>query len=136
MIRDMLKMFIGDILQSLSVQVKKHDLFEQRGERPKANKFPKVDDTQESISPTSEKAGSISEDVSSSVQIISCQDIEERQSLPHWKIFVHWATWCEGCIEELPILEDLIQVLEELPQKKKIDIYGISWDNFMFLSSC
>jgi thiol-disulfide isomerase/thioredoxin len=132
MIRDMLKMFIGDILQNLSVQVNKHDLFEQRGERPRSPKLPKTDEVQESILSTSAKAQSTSEEISPSVQIISCQDIKKRQSLPHWKIFVHWATWCEGCIEELPILEDLIQVLDELPQKKDIDIYGISWDNFMF----
>ena len=42
MIRDMLKMFTGDILQSLSIQVHKHDLFEQKGSDPKHQNLKKI----------------------------------------------------------------------------------------------
>lgn len=150
MIRDMLKMFTGDILQSLSIQVHKHDLFEQKGERPKAPKFKEenlstnlnsdINTTENSVknssvNPSDEKHietnhTSVSKKTSS-ILTINCKDIQERSQHSNWKIFVHWATWCEGCLEELPIIEDLMQVLQEFEQVE-IDVFGISWDNFMF----
>ena len=39
MVRDMLKIFVGDVLRNISNYVGKHDLFEQDGERPKAKPF-------------------------------------------------------------------------------------------------
>jgi rhodanese-related sulfurtransferase len=37
----------------------------------------------------------------------------------------HWATWCEGCIEELPLLVQLHRRFGD-----KIDFIGLSWDGF------
>jgi rhodanese-related sulfurtransferase len=37
----------------------------------------------------------------------------------------HWATWCEGCIEELPLLVQLHQRFGD-----KIEFIGLSWDGF------
>ncbi len=37
----------------------------------------------------------------------------------------HWATWCEGCIEELPLLVELHGRVAS-----KVDFLGISWDGF------
>ena len=151
MIRDMLKMFTGDILQSLSIQVHKHDLFEQKGERPKA---PKLREKKSSSNlkkdittiGTSVNNGNTEHNSAESIEIkntsisrqassiltINCKELQERLQQSNWKIFVHWATWCEGCLEELPIIEDLIQVLQELPKPIEVDVFGVSWDNFMF----
>ncbi len=37
----------------------------------------------------------------------------------------HWATWCDGCIEELPLLVKLHQAFGE-----DVDFIGLSWDAF------
>ena len=37
----------------------------------------------------------------------------------------HWATWCDGCIEELPLLVELHGRVAS-----KVDFLGISWDGF------
>jgi thiol-disulfide isomerase/thioredoxin len=143
MIRDMLKMFTGDILQSLSVQVHKHDLFEQKGERPKAPKLPPKTNSlnlnnTNAIKSTVNSTESVETNTTpvskqtTSISTINSKDLQERLQHSNWKIFVHWATWCEGCLEELPIVEDLIQVLQELPEQIEVDVFGVSWDNFMF----
>ena len=151
MIRDMIKMFTGDILQSLSIQVHKHDLFEQKGERPKAPKlrektpFSNLNNDTNAIKNTvngkstdhnSNESVEINTTSASnqttSISTINSKDLQERLQHSNWKIFVHWATWCEGCLEELPIIEDLIQVLQELPEQIEVDVFGVSWDNFMF----
>ena len=151
MIRDMLKMFTGDILQSLSVQVHKHDLFEQKGERPKAQKLRNIipspnlntdtistptivhsNGTDHNSTESAETNNTSNSKQTSSISIINCKDLQQRLQHSNWKIFVHWATWCEGCLEELPIIEDLMQVLQELPKPIEVDVFGVGWDNFMF----
>ena len=42
----------------------------------------------------------------------------------------HWATWCEGCIEEM---DALLMVYERW--KDHVDFRGISWDVFQFHGS-
>lgn len=37
----------------------------------------------------------------------------------------HWATWCEGCVDELPLLDDLHGRLG-----RQADVVGINWDRF------
>ena len=41
------------------------------------------------------------------------------------RIVVHWATWCSGCIEEMPELHRLHAALGE-----RVQFFGISWDRF------
>jgi len=38
----------------------------------------------------------------------------------------HWATWCEGCVSELPLIVDL-----HGRWSGQLDFLGISWDRFM-----
>ena len=38
----------------------------------------------------------------------------------------HWATWCEGCVEELPRLVELHERLAG-----QVDFVGIGWERFM-----
>ncbi|MBN1334667.1 MAG: TlpA family protein disulfide reductase [Deltaproteobacteria bacterium] len=38
----------------------------------------------------------------------------------------HWATWCEGCVVELPLLVELHDRC-----CGQVDFLGISWDRFM-----
>ena len=37
----------------------------------------------------------------------------------------HWATWCDGCVEELPELVELHSQIAD-----KVDFLGVSWDGF------
>jgi len=39
----------------------------------------------------------------------------------------HWATWCEGCVEELPLLVELHQRFGTA-----VTFVGISWETFQF----
>jgi thiol-disulfide isomerase/thioredoxin len=39
----------------------------------------------------------------------------------------HWATWCEGCVEELPLLVELHKRFGT-----EVTFLGISWETFQF----
>ena len=136
MIRDMLKIVVVDFFRGISNHVGKHDLFEQRGERPKASKYtiPQNNTVQSTNQQQTSSNHTIHVDAEKDLfpTILNCVELEKRKKQPHWKIWINWATWCEGCIDEFPILRDLIEVLNGLSMDHPIDIYGISWDNFMF----
>lgn len=54
--------------------------------------------------------------------------IREKLSQPGGPLLVnHWATWCEGCVDELPLLAELHQRWSE-----KVEFLGVSWENFQF----
>jgi len=44
------------------------------------------------------------------------------------RIVNHWATWCSGCVEELPLLVELAGHLEA-----DVEMLGVSWDGFQDL---
>ncbi len=44
------------------------------------------------------------------------------------RIVNHWATWCSGCVEELPLLVELSGRLDA-----EVEILGVSWDGFQDL---
>lgn len=37
----------------------------------------------------------------------------------------HWATWCDGCVEELPLLAELFEAVGA-----RVDVVLVSWDRF------
>ena len=41
------------------------------------------------------------------------------------RVINHWATWCDPCVEELPLLAELYKRLDA-----KADFHGVSWDLF------
>jgi thiol-disulfide isomerase/thioredoxin len=41
------------------------------------------------------------------------------------RLINHWATWCEGCVEELPLLVSLHQEYGD-----SVEFIGVSWDGF------
>lgn len=41
------------------------------------------------------------------------------------KLINHWASWCDGCVDELPALAALVARYDD-----KIDMIGISWELF------
>jgi thiol-disulfide isomerase/thioredoxin len=41
------------------------------------------------------------------------------------RVINHWATWCDPCVEELPLLAELHKRLAA-----KADFHGVSWDLF------
>ena len=54
--------------------------------------------------------------------------IREKLGQPGGPLLVnHWATWCEGCVDELPLLAKLHQRWSE-----KVEFLGVSWENFQF----
>ena len=51
--------------------------------------------------------------------------VSRLQSPPRLLLVNHWATWCEGCVEELPLLVDLYKKWSE-----HVDFVGVSWEAF------
>jgi thiol-disulfide isomerase/thioredoxin len=41
------------------------------------------------------------------------------------KVVHHWATWCDACVAELPLVWDLVERLGD-----GVDVVGVSWDTF------
>lgn len=47
------------------------------------------------------------------------------KSPPRLLVVNHWATWCEGCVEELPLLVELHKKWGD-----QVDFVGVSWEAF------
>ena len=47
------------------------------------------------------------------------------KSPPKLLLVNHWATWCEGCVEELPLLVELHKKWGD-----QVDFVGVSWEAF------
>ena len=97
------------VAQKIAKKVSKNNLFEQEGERKKQeplhlDKTTVENDVKEQVIPSSNSA------------------IEER--LLGVRVVNYWATWCAPCVEELPLLVEL----QELIGADKI--LGVSWDLF------
>ena len=95
------------VLDLVANQVRKNDLFEQPGERP----------MQEPLAARQQR-----ESATSRVRLADLDTLESE--LLQYRVINHWATWCEPCIEELPLLRKLA---EQIGQEK---LLGISWDLF------
>lgn len=85
------------VLNRVAEQVARNDLFEKPGERSWQGPLP-----------MHARAGSAA---------------EARPAGP--ALVHHWATWCEPCEQELPLVERLAK---ELPDG--ISVLGVSWDRF------
>ena len=58
----------------------------------------------------------------------SAQQVQAKLKNPGRPLLVnHWATWCEGCVDELPLLAKLHREWAE-----KVDFLGVSWEGFQF----
>ena len=87
------------VLQSVADRVARNDLFEKPGERA----------WQAPLRPRKARAGTAA----------------EVAALEGPVVVHHWATWCEPCEKELPLVEQLAQALDG-----KATVVGVSWDRF------
>ena len=94
-----------------------NDLFEQKGERPRAKKFSVRHLQNRNNDAVNSKTNQRIRTPNSTGPKISCADIQKGRRTTGKFLFIgrHGA---ESCIEELPIVTDLLQVLSELPTKK------------------
>ena len=121
-----LKSSFRRILSRVAKQVHKHDLFEQLNERQ----------NQPPLAPSSQPSNDqlVPEEQPNSVPSLpaigecvlgSTEEFEQLlNSLRHPIIINHWATWCDPCNEELPILALLSERLESA------QLIGLSWEFF------
>ena len=104
------------ILRKVSQRVKKNNLFEQQGERVKQP-------------PVSLRGSSPVHKFPKSKEVLLSHAEDLHHQLQHhqgWCIINHWASWCDGCVEEFPALRSLY----DKAQQEKIEVIGISWELF------
>lgn len=121
-----LKTVIRSVASGVARRVAEHDLFERRGERPPSSPLPSVESPEgsgEPLSPSLEpKAEAAASGVVTSVNLSALASALGPGTL---RVVNHWATWCDGCVEELPELVRLQQALG-----KDVQFLGVSWDRF------
>ncbi len=104
------------ILRVVSARVSQKKIFEKKGERKKQRPLelvpPKVESVEIGI-PSTE------------CLIATALQIQNLLAEPgQWLLVNHWATWCEPCIEEFPVLKEMNEQLADFT------LVGVSWDLF------
>lgn len=97
------------VLNRVARAVGKNDLFEKPGERQHQPKLP-IEEEGEEPEPARIRAADLK-----ALQAAISEG--GRPLLVH-----HWATWCDPCEEELPMVEELARA--------GVSVLGISWDRF------
>ncbi|MCP4809761.1 MAG: TlpA family protein disulfide reductase [Proteobacteria bacterium] len=117
LVRSVLK----SILTRVAERVAKNELFEKPGER--APTKPLEPDAKDEPEPPGRgfggKLAPLCIPATTSV-IATASTAAGRPLIVH-----HWATWCEPCDEELPLVQSLYQDIGE-----RADVVGVSWDRF------
>ncbi len=116
-------------------RVSKNELFEQHGERPPQAPLSPVRASQpEAPAPAAASVDEIAQPPAPGrpgPSLSGCVPMDSAEvkallgpgSRP--RIVNHWATWCDPCIEELPLLVALDRRLGE-----RAEVIGVSWDLF------
>ncbi len=99
------------VLTRVARVVEKNHLFEKPGERQHQPKLPHDEDSEEP------GPGTRAVDLEALKAALAPRS---RPLLVH-----HWATWCDPCEEELPLVEQLAQELDG-----RLELVGVSWDRF------
>jgi thiol-disulfide isomerase/thioredoxin len=109
----------------LASHVAKNELFEQHGERARQRPLDPL-----TAAPVAEVPSHAPEPAERPT-LSGCtpMDAAEVKALlgpaAQTRIVNHWATWCDPCIEELPVLVDLHRRLGG-----SVELLGVSWDLF------
>ena len=120
------KPMMKKIFQRIANRVHQHDLFEQPYERDSQSPIEpptaaNAVDTQE----TNVDKPSLADPQSNAVTSISAEAfLNWVDTIERPVVINHWATWCEPCQEELPLLAQLQTQLGE------VDLVGLSWELF------
>jgi thiol-disulfide isomerase/thioredoxin len=95
----------------LARRVEKNQLFEQPNER--------------AIQPPLqlEKVEPENESVSFATSEVIAKEIHSSSG---YLLVHHWATWCDGCMEELDDIQNFVASIQD----KKVGVYGVSWELF------
>ncbi len=101
--------------------VSRDDLFEKAGER--APSSPLSGASGVAAAPVAESAEPSAAPV---CRLVSLAGLREAMAPGGgWRVINHWATWCIGCVDELPELRELAALL---PPGARV--LGVSWDLF------
>ena len=103
------------MLDQVARRVAQDDLFEKPGERAHTPPL-------KAAAPVTPGRG-FGGKLGSPVQAADLQSIQERLRGGGIRIAHHWATWCEGCVEELPLVEELHSRVHGNAQ-----VVGVSWE--------
>ena len=110
-----IKAFVRSLSGRVATRVAEHDLFEKDGERVR---LPLQDSPPIQASPTVQEGPSIT--------LASLADVDAvLEAGKGIRIVNHWATWCSGCVEELPELRRLADSLGG-----EVVFVGVSWERF------
>jgi hypothetical protein len=102
----------------VSAVVAKNELFERYGERPVQP--PLQPGTW--VAPSGEEDSSDDDDKEPDCRVATVADVHSKiQAGP--LVIHHWATWCESCLEEMPVIRRLIG-------RTSVPVLGLSWDAF------
>ena len=126
MLRHLTQKFIRTVALKLSEHVAKDELFEQVGERKASEPLDlgqKNEGRALQAGNTERTRSRINEQLfflESAQNLKSTMYTESRFTIVH-----QWATWCEGCVSELAVVNDLALMLEE-----QVSFIALSWDLF------
>ena len=121
-----LKTVIRSVASSVARRVAEHDLFEWRGERAPSSSIPRGSERSAAEKP--HRGPVETEDVEVAVGAVTTVNLSALDSAlgpGSFRVVNHWATWCDGCVEEMPELARLKNVLGDC-----VEFFGISWDRF------
>lgn len=113
-----LRTFGKRVALRVSAVVAKNELFERYGERPVQP--PLQPGTW--VAPSGEEESSDEDDQEPDCRVVSLDELRSR--IDNGPIVIHhWATWCESCVEEMPVVRRLIG-------QASVPVLGLSWDAF------
>ena len=107
------------VATQVSTVVAKNELFERYGDRPVQP--PLKPGTW--VAPVGEEEEEASEDDEEPACRVTTVE-EVRVQLENGPVVIHhWATWCESCVAEMPVLRRLVG-------RASVPVVGLSWDAF------
>lgn len=109
----------------LASHVAKNELFEQHGERARQRPLEPLATPPAAEEPSQAPAPAERPSLSGCTPMDAAEVKALLGPASQTRIVNHWATWCDPCIEELPVLVDLHRRLGG-----NVELLGVSWDLF------
>ena len=126
MLRHLTQKLIRAMALKVSERVAKNELFEQAGERESSSPLRSKVKSQGNHSANNADDQQKEESVDDLFFFDSARHLKSTICAQNRLTIVHqWATWCEGCVSELAVVNDLALMLEE-----QVGFVALSWDLF------